>query len=152
MVRLWRVPKPKPLQLATHVRIRGSCNGLLLLHAWGDMFMWNPLTGRCKKVISHKWLSKSYVRVSGLFYDSSMDDYKAVMATSDNISQSQNSIAYFPIPNNTWDMEAATFVESLALAPPPSHYKEEEEYTQISLAGVTSKWKRVHGDFRLVNS
>ncbi|KAF7146779.1 hypothetical protein RHSIM_Rhsim04G0233100 [Rhododendron simsii] len=69
----------------------------------------------------------------------------------------QNSIAYFPIPNNTWDMEVATFVESLAS--PPSHYKEEEEYplegeeyTQISLAGVTSKWKRVHGDFRLVNS
>ncbi|KAF7144423.1 hypothetical protein RHSIM_Rhsim04G0208800 [Rhododendron simsii] len=65
----------------------------------------------------------------------------------------QNSIAYFPIPNKTWDMEAATFVESLAS--PPSHYKEEEEYppegeeyTQISLAGVTSKWKRIHGDFR----
>lgn len=40
-------------------------------------------------------------------------------------------------------MEAATFVENLAS--PPSHYKEEEEYpsegeeyTQISLAGVTT--------------
>ncbi|KAF7145371.1 hypothetical protein RHSIM_Rhsim04G0208700 [Rhododendron simsii] len=69
----------------------------------------------------------------------------------------QNLLAYFPIPNNTWDVDAITFVESLGS--PPSHYKEEEEYPpegeeypQISLAGVTSKWKRIHGDFRLANS
>ncbi|KAF7145778.1 hypothetical protein RHSIM_Rhsim04G0209000 [Rhododendron simsii] len=37
----------------------------------------------------------------------------------------QNSIAYFPIPNKTWDMEGATFVESLAS--PPGHCKEGEE-------------------------
>lgn len=70
-------------------QILGSCNGLLLVSHYTDLYMWNPSTRQCTKVLSlpsdHcgegmynvvKGLSAS----CGLCYDSSHDDYKAVMA------------------------------------------------------------------------
>ncbi|XP_058211813.1 F-box protein At4g22390-like [Rhododendron vialii] len=94
------LPEPEPLtdlkplmdsipvmdgRLRCVVTIRGSCNGLLLLNVWEDLFLWNPLTGCNRKVISHQRLSRRYPykTVSGLCYDSSTDDYKAVLAVAD---------------------------------------------------------------------
>lgn len=72
------------------VRIRGSCNGFLLLNADNESFLWNPMTRCSKKVLSHERMSNFYGddTISGLCYDSSADDYKAVMAFTDLDSMS----------------------------------------------------------------
>ncbi|KAG5561122.1 hypothetical protein RHGRI_004209 [Rhododendron griersonianum] len=76
------IPRPKPLQFAGCLRIGGSCNGLVLLNFRKDLFMWNTFTGCCKKVLLVEFLKQysdsSIMDVSGLCYDSSTDDYKAV--------------------------------------------------------------------------
>ncbi|KAG5532851.1 hypothetical protein RHGRI_027214 [Rhododendron griersonianum] len=76
------IPRPKPLQFAGCLIIGGSCNGLVLLNSREDLFKWNPFTGCCKKVLSIEFLKQysdsSIMDVSGLCYDSSMDDYKVV--------------------------------------------------------------------------
>lgn len=42
------IPKPNPLMSRfCCLSIEGSCNGLLLLGAQGDFFLWNPSTGSC---------------------------------------------------------------------------------------------------------
>lgn len=80
------LPKPKALvdiQSICGMRIRGSRNGFLLLNAGNELFLWT----RCsKKVLSHERLIDSYSddTISGLCYDSSSDDYKAVMAGTDH--------------------------------------------------------------------
>ncbi|XP_057467685.1 F-box/kelch-repeat protein At3g23880-like [Actinidia eriantha] len=60
----------------------GSCNGLLLLQIDNDLFLWNPLTSFFKKVLSCGVLLNYEYEVvwSGLCYDPSTDEYKAVMA------------------------------------------------------------------------
>lgn len=50
-----------------------------------------------------------------------------------------------PIPT-TYDIKAATFVESIVSPPNNWEEEEEEEYTEIFLSGVTRKWKREQGD------
>ncbi|KAI8561442.1 hypothetical protein RHMOL_Rhmol04G0339900 [Rhododendron molle] len=79
---IMEIPKPKPLQFAGCLRIGGSCNGLVLLNSREDLFMRNPSTGCCKKVLSIKFLKQysdiSIMDVSGLCYDSSTDDHKVV--------------------------------------------------------------------------
>lgn len=57
--------------------ICGSCNGLLVLIIDPYFFLWNPLTGYFKKVLSYGNLYDH--RISGLCYDSSTDDYQIVM-------------------------------------------------------------------------
>ncbi|KAE9449164.1 hypothetical protein C3L33_18939, partial [Rhododendron williamsianum] len=45
------LPKPKALvdiESICGMRIRGSCNGFLLLNAGNELFLWNPMT-RCSK-------------------------------------------------------------------------------------------------------
>ncbi|KAK2980237.1 hypothetical protein RJ640_026533 [Escallonia rubra] len=37
-----------------HTRLLGSCNGLLLVSHGCDIFLWNPSTRCCKKVLKHK--------------------------------------------------------------------------------------------------
>ncbi|KAK2990051.1 hypothetical protein RJ640_015442 [Escallonia rubra] len=37
-----------------HTRLSGSCNGLLLVSHGCDIFLWNPSTRCCKKVLKHK--------------------------------------------------------------------------------------------------
>ncbi|KAE9444862.1 hypothetical protein C3L33_23240, partial [Rhododendron williamsianum] len=45
-----------------------------------DLYLWNPLNGYFKKVLSYHRLTSICVRASGLCYDSSTNGYKAVMA------------------------------------------------------------------------
>ncbi|KAI8526937.1 hypothetical protein RHMOL_Rhmol12G0037600 [Rhododendron molle] len=64
------------------IRILGSCNGLLLVSQYSDLYLWNPSTGQCNKVLSFVVdRSEDYyvIASSGLCYDSLTDDYKAVM-------------------------------------------------------------------------
>lgn len=73
------IPKPNPLMSRfCCLSIEGSCNGLLLLGAQGDFFLWNPSTGSCSQVLSRQW-SSSYNWTTNLWlcYDSSADEYKA---------------------------------------------------------------------------
>lgn len=73
-----------PLRKRKHQpsRVLGSCNGLLLLGCMADLYLWNPLTRDLKKVMQYFRLEddEGYRVVSGLCYDSSNDEYKAVMA------------------------------------------------------------------------
>lgn len=53
------LPKPKALvdiESICGIRIRGPCNGLLLLNAGNELFLWNPMTQCSKKVLSHERL------------------------------------------------------------------------------------------------
>ncbi|CAH9134067.1 unnamed protein product [Cuscuta epithymum] len=60
--------------------VLGSCNGLVLLSVDTHIFLWNPSTRHCIKVLEHECLKYS-VRgfASGFCYDSSRGDYKAVL-------------------------------------------------------------------------
>lgn len=62
-----------------HLRIIGSCNGLLVIDNWFDFFIWNPLTN-CGKRIDRPPYSAGYTSLSGLCCDSSLDNYKLVLA------------------------------------------------------------------------
>ncbi|XP_058206270.1 F-box protein CPR1-like isoform X2 [Rhododendron vialii] len=65
-----------------NINILGSCNGLLLVSQRADLYLWNPSTGECTKMLSLVADgSEDYhvIASSGLCYDSLMDDYKAVM-------------------------------------------------------------------------
>ncbi|CAL5337755.1 unnamed protein product [Camellia sinensis] len=76
-----RRPWKKMLPLLADVAIMGSCNGLLLLRIESDLFLWNPLTRCSKKVLAyHRLGDAGYDVVSGLCFDSSRNEYKAVMA------------------------------------------------------------------------
>ncbi|XP_058201584.1 F-box/kelch-repeat protein At3g23880-like [Rhododendron vialii] len=62
-------------------RILGSCNGLLLMNIDEDLFLWNPLSTFFKKVLAYFRLGdEDYSACSGLCYDSTNDEYKAVLA------------------------------------------------------------------------
>ncbi|CAL5395567.1 unnamed protein product [Camellia sinensis] len=76
-----RRPWKKMLPLLADIAIIGSCNGLLLLRIESDLFLWNPLTRCSKKVLAyHRLGDAGYDVVSGLCFDSSRNEYKAVMA------------------------------------------------------------------------
>ncbi|XP_058202741.1 F-box/kelch-repeat protein At3g23880-like [Rhododendron vialii] len=62
------------------VHIYGSCNGLFLLGIKVDLYLWNPLNGYFKKVLSYHQLTVRSPITSGLCYDSSTNGYKAIMA------------------------------------------------------------------------
>lgn len=63
------------------LRILGSCNGLLLIGIDHGLFLWYPLTRYFKNVMSYEYLQgDGYEIVSGLCYNSSTDEYKAVIA------------------------------------------------------------------------
>ncbi|XP_058202723.1 F-box/kelch-repeat protein At3g23880-like [Rhododendron vialii] len=67
------------------IRLLGSCKGLLLMHASEDLFLRNPLTRFFKKVLAFDRLRDENYRVrSGLCYDSTSDEYKAVLALAHN--------------------------------------------------------------------
>ncbi|KAL7251906.1 hypothetical protein ACSBR1_013706 [Camellia fascicularis] len=67
--------------LYNYIRLFGSCNGLLLINIYDDLFLWNSLTRCSKKVLSYNGLRNGDYRVvSRLCYDSSSNDYMAVMA------------------------------------------------------------------------
>ncbi|XP_058217309.1 F-box/kelch-repeat protein At3g23880-like [Rhododendron vialii] len=68
------------------LKILGSCNGLFMVSHHADLYLWNPSTRQSTKVLSlttkgwPKDFSLNNAYVSGLCYDSSTDDYKAVIA------------------------------------------------------------------------
>ncbi|XP_058181418.1 F-box/kelch-repeat protein At3g23880-like [Rhododendron vialii] len=63
------------------VQILGSCDGLVLIRIDYDLFLWNPATRYFEKVASHYALKdSSRCAASGLCYDSSTEEYKAVLA------------------------------------------------------------------------
>ncbi|KAI8571098.1 hypothetical protein RHMOL_Rhmol01G0090200 [Rhododendron molle] len=70
------------------LKILGSCNGLFLITHYTDFYLWNPSIRQSAIVLSLRtdgWpkdfsLDHASVYPSGLCYDSSTDDYKAVMA------------------------------------------------------------------------
>ncbi|XP_058201586.1 F-box/kelch-repeat protein At3g23880-like [Rhododendron vialii] len=67
-------------------KILGSCNGLVLMHIDDDLFLWNPLTRFFKKVLASDRVCDrgrtTYRVCSGLCYDSTSDEYKAVLVNS----------------------------------------------------------------------
>ncbi|XP_058195392.1 F-box/kelch-repeat protein At3g23880-like isoform X2 [Rhododendron vialii] len=73
-------------------QILGSCNGLLLVSYYMDLYLWNPSTRQCTKTLSLTcyWpmglITKEISASSGLCYDSSVDDYKAVIAYRGKVS------------------------------------------------------------------
>ncbi len=70
-----------------NANILGSCNGLLLIEANDDQdyLLWNPTLNKCMKIAynpSLKGLEIEYeFFISGLGYSSTIDDYKAIVAT-----------------------------------------------------------------------
>ncbi|KAI8561449.1 hypothetical protein RHMOL_Rhmol04G0340500 [Rhododendron molle] len=65
--------------------ILGSCKGLLLIKHDIDLYVWNPSTRQCTKLLSlpprDQYIEDERVLTGfGLCYDSSTDEYKAVMA------------------------------------------------------------------------
>ncbi|KAA8548570.1 hypothetical protein F0562_000163 [Nyssa sinensis] len=66
---------------SSSISIWGSCNGFLLVLSGRDLFLWNPSTGYYRKMLAyhHFLISMPYRITTGLCYDSSTDDYKAVI-------------------------------------------------------------------------
>ncbi|CAL5415977.1 unnamed protein product [Camellia sinensis] len=107
------IPKPEAISQGnlprSKMRIRGSCNGLLLVNVHEDLFMWNPSTRSCNRVFSHFLLNQKhpiFQIVSGLCYDSSTDDYKAIMAIRGLIRRqppnSRMEVMVGSLRNKTW--------------------------------------------------
>ncbi|CAH9133934.1 unnamed protein product [Cuscuta epithymum] len=56
-----------------------SCNGLVLLRAAANFWLWNPLTGWRGVVLHHEHLKDRDLYVlAGMCYDASREDYKVV--------------------------------------------------------------------------
>ncbi|CAH9081095.1 unnamed protein product [Cuscuta europaea] len=65
-----RYPRPHVL---------GCCNGLVLLSFNSHIFLWNPSTRHCSKVLQLLTDSVGGPKGSGFFYDSSTGDYNAII-------------------------------------------------------------------------
>ncbi|KAB1214271.1 hypothetical protein CJ030_MR5G023184 [Morella rubra] len=84
----------------------GSCNGLLLLsrgRPGDDLFIWNPCSGKKKKVSCPDCfvLGLYKISISGLAYDSSSEDYKAVFGAW-SINYGYRGILLYAFRTNTW--------------------------------------------------
>lgn len=101
-----RVGRPwdKKIPWSKNPTIIGSCNGLLLMAVHDDLFLWNPLTKYFKKVLSYAPLGDDGFRIaSGLCYDSSTNEYKAVMVFSHENQDSNGQFAVVgSFRSNNW--------------------------------------------------
>ncbi|XP_058181501.1 F-box/kelch-repeat protein At3g23880-like [Rhododendron vialii] len=90
---------PKPLTKG-EPRLRGSCNGMLLVSSGKNLFLWNSLT-RCCNIVRSPYRLSDYeydgLIISGLCYDSFTDDYKIIMA-----SMSDAFVMVGSFRNKTW--------------------------------------------------
>ncbi|OIT35024.1 f-boxkelch-repeat protein [Nicotiana attenuata] len=60
----------------------GSCHGLILLNLYRHLFLYNPATRSCTKFLRiDDYIWDGIIRFGGLCYDSSKNDYKALMFT-----------------------------------------------------------------------
>lgn len=71
-------------------QLLGSCNGLLLVSHYTNLYLWNPATRQCTKMLSLRYndyvIRQEISASSGLCYDSTADDYKAVMVYDGKVS------------------------------------------------------------------
>ncbi|KAB1212045.1 hypothetical protein CJ030_MR5G024617 [Morella rubra] len=84
----------------------GSCNGLLLLSCGltgDDLFIWNPCSGKKKKIsCSDRFVpARNNIGISGLAYDSSSEDYRAVFGVWSSNSGYMD-IHLYAFRTNTW--------------------------------------------------
>ncbi|GLT42058.1 hypothetical protein SLA2020_160800 [Shorea laevis] len=95
-----------------HLRIVGSCNGLvcLVLDGKRDFFLWNPSTGDCKK-LPDACSPPGDRYVHGFGYDSSSDDYKVVLVSNyvhtrtfelGTLGHIESKVAIFSLRRNSW--------------------------------------------------
>ncbi|GKU85629.1 hypothetical protein SLEP1_g268 [Rubroshorea leprosula] len=95
-----------------HLRIAGSCNGLvcLVLDGKRDFFLWNPSTGDCNK-LPEACTPAGQWYVHGFGYDSSSEDYKVVLVTNyvrittigtGTRSRTEAEVAIFSVKRNSW--------------------------------------------------
>ncbi|GAU41604.1 hypothetical protein TSUD_196740 [Trifolium subterraneum] len=107
-----------PFQSYLHIEIKGSCRGFLLLHCYGqhwiyDIYLWNPSTGFHKNIPlspSASKLEDNYFY--GFGYDHSTDDYLLVtMSSEDSYNQlSVLHLEFFSLRANTWkEIEGTQF-------------------------------------------
>ncbi|GLT42057.1 hypothetical protein SLA2020_160790 [Shorea laevis] len=95
-----------------HLRIVGSCNGLvcLVLDGKRDFFLWNPSTGDCNKLPEACTPAGEWY-VHGFGYDSSSEDYKVVLVTTyvhitttgtGTLCRIEAEVAIFSLKRNSW--------------------------------------------------
>ncbi|XP_060171007.1 F-box/kelch-repeat protein At3g23880-like [Lycium barbarum] len=60
-------------------KILGSCRGLILFNVNEHIYLWNPATRLCTKVLELDDLRGDYITHGGLCFDSSKDAYKIVL-------------------------------------------------------------------------
>jgi F-box interacting protein len=87
--------------------IRGSCDGLVCIRNGGDvhdMFLWNPSTRESKKLPKPSSSVQKHGFLTGLGYDSTIDDYKLVIAclTTANGSHQIMAPEVFTLKTNSW--------------------------------------------------
>ncbi|KAK4712823.1 hypothetical protein R3W88_018730 [Solanum pinnatisectum] len=63
--------------------ILGSCHGLILINVDEHIYLWNPAIRCCTKVLELYYFAweDQFITLGGLCFDSSENDYKAVMFT-----------------------------------------------------------------------
>lgn len=89
----------RPLGLQRNQNVLGSCHGLVALRsekAKRDITIWNPLTGKFKKVSSNIPLPSNKLISYGFGYDPESDDYKLVGIAS------PGSSAIYSLKTNSW--------------------------------------------------
>lgn len=96
--------KPWDQSLCTPARVLGSCDGLLLISCFENIYMWNPSTMDYKKVLTYLDFNLKHV-IHGLCYDPFTNDYKVVIGIGGEYSlvqvcsfKSQNERKEIPFP------------------------------------------------------
>ncbi|GAU41606.1 hypothetical protein TSUD_196760 [Trifolium subterraneum] len=95
-------PNFMPFQSYSHIEIKGSCRGFLLLRCKSQqnhrsIYLWNPSTGFHKKI---PWSCNNlYFKFYGFGYDRSKDDYLLVSLSYDSVL---SHLEIFSLRANAW--------------------------------------------------
>ncbi|KAK2411915.1 F-box/kelch-repeat protein [Trifolium repens] len=107
-------PNFMPFQSYSHIKIKGSCRGFLLLHCYNkqswicNIYLWNPSTGFHKKIPLSPFASDSgvieyYNDFYGFGYDHSTDDYLLVTMSPESYDDPlPQHLEFFSLRANTW--------------------------------------------------
>ncbi|PNY02765.1 F-box/kelch-repeat protein [Trifolium pratense] len=97
-------PNFMPFQSYSHIEVKCSCRGFILLHCYSQMmlniYLWNPSTGFHKKIPLSPFV-QHYHDFYGFGYDQSKDDYLLV-------SLSYHHLEIFSLRANAWEEIVAT--------------------------------------------